>query len=90
MSHVYFSSSTSPAHILAQFSKLALTDQLASPPSKAAIGNYVYVCRQLYNTCEGLQVLLQYNLHDAIATAWRQVREREKERERERERERLG
>jgi hypothetical protein len=29
-------------------------------PSQSVIGAFLYICRQLYNTCEGLLVLQQY------------------------------
>ena len=69
----------SAAHVLARFANRALTGQLPKPgrnsrlPSKAVIGNLLYVCRQLYSTCEGLMVLHSYQLSAAIAQAWRKV-----------------
>ncbi|XP_065832871.1 protein broad-minded-like isoform X2 [Oscarella lobularis] len=70
-------SSSSPVHILAQFVRRALEGSLPSsslhPPSENVIGSYVFVCRQLYNTCEGLHVLYPYQLHTAIVVAWREA-----------------
>ena len=67
---------SSCAHVLAEFSKKALSEDMPvfqSLLSKAVIGNFVYVCRQLYNTCEGLVVLYPYDVHTFIATAWKVV-----------------
>lgn len=36
-------------------------------------GAFISVCRQIYATCEGLQVLLPYGLHESIAKAWKKV-----------------
>ncbi|KAK3086457.1 hypothetical protein FSP39_018719 [Pinctada imbricata] len=66
---------SSAAHIIAKFTKKALIGDLpreAGPtPSKTVIGAYLYICRQLYNTCEGLLVLYPYDLHTVVAEAWR-------------------
>ena len=64
----------SPAHSIAQFAKMALSDQLpgGSVP-RAVISGFVFVCRQLYNTCEGLIVLNPYGLHRCLANAWSEV-----------------
>jgi hypothetical protein len=37
------------------------------------IGSFVYICRQLYNNCEGLHFMYNYDLHQVIASAWRAV-----------------
>lgn len=37
-------------------------------------GAFISVCRQIYGTCEGLQVLIPYSLHESIAKAWKKVR----------------
>ncbi|XP_074617585.1 protein broad-minded-like isoform X1 [Acropora palmata] len=66
----------SPAHTIAQFAKKALSDRLSGgTPSKAVIAGFVYVCRQLYNTCDGLMVLSPYELHQCVANAWIKVHE---------------
>uniref|UniRef100_A0A8C9TLN5 Protein broad-minded n=1 Tax=Scleropages formosus TaxID=113540 RepID=A0A8C9TLN5_SCLFO len=69
--------STSAAHIIAQFTKRLLAENLPPLPglgaSTAVAGAFVFVCRQMYNTCVGLQVLRPYNLHECIVRAWRQV-----------------
>jgi len=76
MLHIFYSRS-SAAHIIAKFTKKALLGQLpkeAGPaPSHQVIGAYLYICRQLYNTCEGLLVLYPYDLHSVAANAWREV-----------------
>ncbi|XP_078356589.1 protein broad-minded-like, partial [Oculina patagonica] len=66
----------SPAHTIAQFAKKALSDRLpGGTPSKAVIAGFVFVCRQLYNTCDGLMVLNHYELHQHVANAWIKVHE---------------
>ncbi|KAJ7374734.1 hypothetical protein OS493_005081 [Desmophyllum pertusum] len=66
----------SPAHTIAQFAKKALSDRLpGGTPSKAVIAGFVFVCRQLYNTCDGLMVLNPYELHQYVANAWIKVHE---------------
>ncbi|KAL4234490.1 hypothetical protein ACF0H5_006135 [Mactra antiquata] len=72
---IFSRTKSSAAHIIAEFTKKALLHQLpreAGPaPSPAVIGAYLYICRQLYNTCEGLLVLYPYELHTVVAEAWR-------------------
>ena len=68
------------AYILSQFVQQAISGDLpveyGAPPSNAVIGSLVYVCRQLYSTCEGLFVLYPYDLHSVIAQAWKVVGEK--------------
>ena len=81
--HCWFSheaahiSRSSAAHIIAEFTKKALLGQLPQeagpPPSHAVIGAYLYICRQIYNTCEGLLVLYPYELHKVVAESWQEV-----------------
>ena len=62
--------------MIADFSKKALNVELSMvgpPPSNAVVGAYVFVCRQLYNTTEGLYGLASYQLHVCVADAWRVV-----------------
>ncbi|XP_064641572.1 protein broad-minded-like isoform X2 [Lineus longissimus] len=63
------------AHLISEFAKRALQDDLpegfGSAPSKPVIGSFVYICRQLYNNCEGLHFMYKYDLHQVIAVAWR-------------------
>ncbi|XP_063299536.1 protein broad-minded isoform X1 [Pelobates fuscus] len=68
---------TIAAHTIAQFSKKllhedihALSDSDMLPVLK---GSFIFVCRQMYHTCEGLQVLLRYQLHECIADAWKKT-----------------
>uniref|UniRef100_A0A7N8YJ72 Protein broad-minded n=1 Tax=Mastacembelus armatus TaxID=205130 RepID=A0A7N8YJ72_9TELE len=44
-----------------------------SDTSHALCGAFIFVCRQIYNTCEGLQVLRPYGLHKAVAAAWKKA-----------------
>ena len=54
---------------------MALSDKLpGGSASRAVISGFVFVCRQLYNTCEGLLVLNPYGLHRCVANAWSEVR----------------
>ncbi|CAG5121521.1 unnamed protein product [Candidula unifasciata] len=72
---------SSPAHLVAEFTKRALSSDLSrssSLPSNAVVGAYLYVCRQLYSTCDGLLVLSQYELHTSIAQAWKKLQVAEK------------
>ncbi|KAK2153058.1 hypothetical protein LSH36_309g01038 [Paralvinella palmiformis] len=68
-------SRTSAVHVLSEFSKRALSGSLGAKypksPALAVVGNTVFVCRQLYTTCEGLQIIYQYGLHTTIANAWK-------------------
>uniref|UniRef100_A0A3B4AVZ5 Protein broad-minded n=1 Tax=Periophthalmus magnuspinnatus TaxID=409849 RepID=A0A3B4AVZ5_9GOBI len=68
---------TSAAHIIVQFTLKLLNKQipgLSDPEvSYSLCGAFIFVCRQMYNTCEGLQELRPYGLHKALATSWRQV-----------------
>jgi len=63
--------------VLSEFSKRALSGSLGAKypksPALAVVGNTVFVCRQLYTTCEGLQIIYQYGLHTTIANAWKVV-----------------
>ncbi|KTG32354.1 hypothetical protein cypCar_00003918 [Cyprinus carpio] len=65
----------SAAHVVVQFTQRLLAkelhvfSELEIPP--AVSGAFIFVCRQMYNTCEGLQVLRPYSLHECIAKAWR-------------------
>ncbi|BFZ12598.1 hypothetical protein BsWGS_15637 [Bradybaena similaris] len=72
---------SSPAHLIAEFTKRALSSDPSvspSPLSNAVIGAYLYVCRQLYSTCDGLLVLSHYELHTFIAQAWKKLELSEK------------
>ncbi|XP_076773149.1 protein broad-minded isoform X3 [Arvicanthis niloticus] len=65
------------AHIIAKFSKKLLEEDISifsgSEMLPAVKGAFISVCRQIYGTCEGLQVLLPYGLHESIAKAWKKT-----------------
>ncbi|XP_051731318.1 protein broad-minded isoform X1 [Ctenopharyngodon idella] len=67
--------SISAAHVVVQFTQRLLAKELhvfsELEISTAVSGAFIFVCRQMYNTCEGLQVLRPYSLHECIAKAWR-------------------
>lgn len=69
--------SISAAHVVVQFTQRLLAKELhvfsELEISTAVSGAFIFVCRQMYNTCEGLQVLRPYTLHECIAKAWRTV-----------------
>ncbi|XP_071959186.1 protein broad-minded-like [Antedon mediterranea] len=64
-------------HIIAEFSCRALNGTFSNTfgvgPSRAVAGAYLYLCRQLYNTCEGRLALHPYKLHTIVADAWKEV-----------------
>lgn len=70
---------TFAAHVIVQFTLKLLNKELPglSDPEffYSLCGAFIFVCRQMYNTCEGLQVLRPYGLHKALAAAWTQIRE---------------
>ncbi|XP_059354337.1 protein broad-minded-like [Carassius carassius] len=67
----------SAVHGVVQFTQRLLAkelhvfNELEIPP--AVSGAFIFVCRQMYKTCEGLQVLRPYSLHKYITKAWRKV-----------------
>ncbi|XP_017312018.2 protein broad-minded isoform X2 [Ictalurus punctatus] len=67
----------SAAHVIVQFTQALLAKELRAceelQNSAAVKGAFIFVCRQMYHTCEGLQVLRPYSLHECIAQAWRKV-----------------
>uniref|UniRef100_UPI0037E99F39 protein broad-minded n=1 Tax=Semicossyphus pulcher TaxID=241346 RepID=UPI0037E99F39 len=67
----------SAAHVIVQFTLRLLDKELSSlsdsDVSHALCGAFIFVCRQIYNTCEGLQVLRPYGLHKAVAAAWKET-----------------
>ncbi|XP_077866594.1 protein broad-minded-like [Saccoglossus kowalevskii] len=70
---------SAPMHSIVEFAKKSLSHSLSTslgpPPSRAVVGAYVFVCRQLYSNCEGLHVLYHYGLHTYIADAWKEAKE---------------
>ncbi|XP_077600350.1 protein broad-minded [Stigmatopora nigra] len=70
---------TTAAHVLLRFTLRLLDCQLSATgggddSSRALCGAFVFVCGQMCNTCEGLQVLRGYNLHKALAANWKKTR----------------
>ncbi|XP_051511088.1 protein broad-minded isoform X2 [Myxocyprinus asiaticus] len=69
--------SISATHVIVQFTQRLLAKELhvfsELEISSAVSGAFIFVCRQMYNTCEGLQVLWPYSLHECIAKAWRKT-----------------
>ncbi|XP_072135296.1 protein broad-minded isoform X2 [Mobula birostris] len=69
--------SLSAAHVIAEFTKRLLDGQLPAldytEASSALKGAFIFVCRQMYNTCEGLEVLMPYGLHESISKAWKKA-----------------
>ncbi|XP_058525155.1 protein broad-minded [Ochotona princeps] len=65
------------AHIIAQFSKKLLDEDISifsgSDMLPTVKGAFISVCRHIYGTCEGLQVLIPYGLHESIAKAWKKT-----------------
>ncbi|KAM8787961.1 protein broad-minded [Rhynchonycteris naso] len=69
--------SSTGAHIIAQFSKKLLDQDISifsgSEMLPVVKGAFISTCRQIYDTCEGLQVLIPYGLHESIAKAWKKT-----------------
>ncbi|XP_078398297.1 protein broad-minded isoform X4 [Cetorhinus maximus] len=65
------------ARVIAEFTKRLLDGKLptlaSTEPSSALKGAFIFVCRQMYNTCEGLEVLMPYGLHESISKAWKKA-----------------
>ncbi|XP_041453945.1 protein broad-minded-like [Lytechinus variegatus] len=68
---------TAAVHIISEFCNRAMDQPIATEfqtqPSRPVIGVFLYVCRQLYSTSEGLLILHPYGLHHSVANAWREV-----------------
>ncbi|NXE31944.1 BROMI protein, partial [Ptilorrhoa leucosticta] len=69
--------SLTAVHVIVQFTKKLLHDDISllsgfelTPVVKGA---FIFVCCQMYRTCEGLQMLIPYGLHESIAEAWRKT-----------------
>ena len=59
-------------HTIAEFVVHSLSSE--SPPVSTQVTTaWLFVCRQLYNTGEGLMVLEPYRLHMHIANVWKRV-----------------
>lgn len=68
-----FSIRSAVAHVISKFVAMSLDGSLATKPSTNVTLAYLFACRQLYKTGEGLMTLLQYSLHNLVAVAWRMV-----------------
>ncbi|XP_048841118.1 protein broad-minded [Brienomyrus brachyistius] len=64
--------STSAAHVIVRFTQRLLACEWELGAAHVA-GAFIFTCRQMYNTCEGLHALRAYGLHDCIARAWRKA-----------------
>ncbi|NWJ10819.1 BROMI protein, partial [Crypturellus undulatus] len=64
-------------HVIVEFTKKLLHDDISLLPGSELLpvvkGAFIFVCRQMYRTCEGLQVLIPYGLHETIAEAWKKT-----------------
>ncbi|XP_021150133.2 protein broad-minded isoform X1 [Columba livia] len=64
-------------HIIVQFTKKLLHDDISHLSGSELLpvvkGAFIFVCRQMYSTCEGLQMLIPYGLHESIAEAWKKT-----------------
>ena len=58
-----------PIHTVSEFVKKALQGKLDPQPSQRIINGFLFVCRQLYNTCEGLMILSSYGLNKCVYSA---------------------
>lgn len=71
---------TFAAHVIVQFTLKLLQKELPGLSDTdvfySLCGAFIFVCRQMYNTCEGLQVLRPYGLHKALATSWKQIKDK--------------
>uniref|UniRef100_A0A8C5RQS6 TBC1 domain family member 32 n=1 Tax=Laticauda laticaudata TaxID=8630 RepID=A0A8C5RQS6_LATLA len=71
------STSLKGAHIIAQFTKKLLDEDISVLSGSEMLpvlkGAFIFVCRQMYSTCEGIEVLLPYQLHKSIAEAWKKT-----------------
>uniref|UniRef100_A0A8C5T021 Protein broad-minded n=1 Tax=Malurus cyaneus samueli TaxID=2593467 RepID=A0A8C5T021_9PASS len=69
--------SPTAAHVIVQFTKKLLRDDISHLSGSELLpvvkGAFIFVCRQMYRTCEGLQMLIPYGLHESIAEAWRKT-----------------
>ncbi|KFQ82599.1 Protein broad-minded, partial [Phoenicopterus ruber ruber] len=69
--------SPTAVHVIVQFTKKLLHDDIALLSGSEILpvvkGAFIFVCRQMYRTCEGLQVLIPYGLHESIGEAWKKA-----------------
>lgn len=60
--------SSTAVDVLAEFAEKALKDDVLP---RQVVGSLVFVCRQLYSTCEGLLQLSHHRLHHSLTAAWK-------------------
>ena len=64
-----------PVHTIGLFTKKALSGTLEVQPTEQVVCAFLFVCRQLYNTCEGLMIMNNFSHSDYISKALMQLRE---------------
>ncbi|XP_061845754.1 protein broad-minded isoform X2 [Colius striatus] len=69
--------SRTAVHVIVRFTKKLLQDDI-SPLSGSELlllvkGAFIFVCRQMYRTCEGLQMVIPYGLHETVGEAWKKI-----------------
>ncbi|XP_048348015.1 protein broad-minded isoform X2 [Sphaerodactylus townsendi] len=69
--------SQSGAHTIVTFTKKLLAEDISVLSGSEMLpvlkGAFIFVCRQMYSTCEGLEVLLPYHLHESIVETWKKA-----------------
>ncbi|NXC44048.1 BROMI protein, partial [Penelope pileata] len=69
--------SLTAVHVIVQFTKKLLHDDISLLSGSELLpvvkGAFIFVCRQMYRTCEGLQMLIPYGLHESIGEAWKKA-----------------
>ncbi|KFQ49696.1 Protein broad-minded, partial [Nestor notabilis] len=69
--------SPTAVHVIVQFTKKLLHDDISLLSGSELLpvvkGAFIFVCRQMYRTCEGLQMLIPYGLHESMGEAWKKV-----------------
>ncbi|XP_009643489.1 protein broad-minded [Egretta garzetta] len=69
--------SPTAVHVIVQFTKKLLHDDISLLSGSEILpvvkGAFIFICRQMYRTCEGLQMLIPYGLHESIGEAWKKT-----------------
>ncbi|KFZ47705.1 Protein broad-minded, partial [Antrostomus carolinensis] len=69
--------SPTAVHAVVQFTRKLLHDDISLLSGSELLpvvkGAFIFVCRQMYRTCEGLQMLIPYCLHESIGEAWKKT-----------------
>ncbi|XP_065537052.1 protein broad-minded isoform X1 [Lathamus discolor] len=69
--------SPTAVHVIVQFTKKLLHDNISVLSGSELLpvvkGAFIFICRQMYRTCEGLQVLIPYGLHESMGEAWKKM-----------------